>query len=145
MGDISKIKPKRNITFGYYVNDDGSVTKKTATKPHTQTSSFIVNEDGSVTKRTKQRNATRYTPKPKSTKVVEDENISGIFSSMEVVGTIIYIIANIIFFVLLIINTYEEGETIVDWIEILAGLSLFSYFLYRIIIHPILNWLEDIF
>lgn len=145
MGDISKIKPKRNITSGYYVNDDGSVTKKTATKPHTQTSSFIVNEDGSVTKKIMQRNATRYTPKPKTTKAVEDENISGVISSMEVVGTIIYIIANIIFFVLLIINTYEEGETIVDWIEILAGLSFLSYFLYRIIIHPILNWLEDIF
>lgn len=145
MGDISKIKPKRNITSGYYVNDDGSVTKKTATKPHTQTSSFIVNEDGSVTKKIMQRNVTRYTPKPKTTKAVEDENISGVFSSMEVVGTIIYIIANIIFFVLVIINTYEEGETIVDWIEILAGLSFLSYFLYRIIIHPILNWLEDIF
>lgn len=144
MGEIPNSKRKHNSTPDYYVNDDGSVTKRGAAKPRPQTSSFTINEDGSVTKRiTQQRSSQSATHTRKVSPVIQEDR-HGTSSSVVSIGTIIWIIATIIFFILLIINTYEENETIGDWILILIGLSFFSGFIYSIIVRPILNWLDNI-
>lgn len=106
-----------------------------------QSSSFIVNEDGSVTKRSPKKVVRK--DNPKSIKTIE-KHTKGNPGSIVLVGTVLYIIATVIFFVLLVVNTYEDGETIVDWIEILIGLSFISGIIYALIIRPILNWLNDL-
>ena len=142
---MSDIERSHKITSDYYVNGDGSVTKKRAVKPRSQTAKFIVNEDGSVTKKTVRRNITRNISKSKTFKTTDEDHTIRTSNSVVFIGTVIYIIATIIFFVLLVVNTYEEGETISDWIEIFIGLSAISGLLYTIIIRPFLNWLADLF
>lgn len=145
MGEIHNNKQTQNSTSAYYVNDDGSVSKKTAAKPKAQPSSFIVNEDGSVTKRAVKRKVSQSVKQPQKIRTSEQSVTHRSSSSVVSIGSIIWIIATVIFFILLIINTYEEDETIVDWIEILIGLSFFSGLIYSIIIRPFLNWLNDLF
>lgn len=145
MGEMSDIKRSHKITSDYYVNGDGSVTKKRAVKPRSKTAKFIVNEDESVTKKTVQRNVTRNISKSKTFKIIDEDHTIRTSNSVVFIGTVIYIIATIIFFGLLVVNTFEEGETISDWIEIFIGLSAISGLLYTIIIRPFLNWLDDLF
>ena len=145
MGEMSDIKHSHKITSDHYVNGDGSVTKKRAVKPCSQTAKFIVNEDGSVTKKTVRRNVTRNISKSKTFKTIDEDHIIRTSNSVVLIGTVIYIIATIIFFGLLVVNTYEEGETISDWVEIFIGLSAISGLLYTIMIRPFLNWLDDLF
>lgn len=144
MGEIPNSKQKHNSTVHYFVNEDGSVTKKTATKPRSQTSSFIVNEDGSVTKRVPQQRSSQRPTQARKVSPVAQHDLHGNSNSIVSIGTIVWIIATIIFFILLIINTYEENETVGDWILIFIGLSFFSSLIYSIIIRPILNWIDDI-
>lgn len=108
---------------------------------HTSTSDYYVNEDGSVTK--KSPKTVVKNDNSKSIKTIE-KNTKVNSRSIVSAGTVFYIIATVIFFVLLVVNTYEDGETIVDWIEILIGLSFISGILYALIIRPILNWLNDL-
>lgn len=61
-----------------------------------------------------------------------------------VIGTVLYIIANIIFGILLVVNT-SDGESVIDWILILLGLAFVSYFVYSIIVMPFLEWLDRLF
>lgn len=144
MEEIPNSKQTQNRTSGYYVNDDGSVTKKTAAKPQPQTSSFIINEDGSVTRKVTQHRGSQSATNTRKVSPVKQENIHGNSSTIVSIGTFVWIIVTIIFYLLLIINTYEENETFGDWILILIGLSFFSGLIYSIIIRPILNWLDDI-
>lgn len=144
MGEIPNSKQTHNNTSDYYVNDDGSVTKRGAAKPRPQTSSFNINEDGSVTRKVNQQRGSQSATHTRKVSPAKQEYIRGNSSSIVSIGTIVWIIATIIFFILLIINTYEENETIGDWILILIGLSVFSGLIYSIIIRPILNWLDDI-
>lgn len=147
MGETPKNKPLQNRTSDYYVNEYGSVTKKTSAKlkasPFTI---FTINEDGSVTRQPKKKSAeSRESSRVNHGNNAERKKTSG--SSINVVfyGTALYIIAAIIFFILLIINTYEEGETIGNWVGILLGLSTVSWMLYSFIVRPILKWISDLF
>lgn len=145
MVEMSDIKRSHKITSDHYVNGDGSVTKKRTVKPRSQTAKFIVNEDESVTKKTVRRNVTRNISKSKTFKTIDEDHIIRTSNSVVFIGIVIYIIATIIFFGLLVVNTYEEGEAISDWIEIFIGLSVISGLLYTIIIRLFLNWLDGLF
>lgn len=144
MGEVSNNKRAHNSKTNYYVNDDGSVTEKITPKPRSQTSLYTINEDGSVTKTTAQRRVSQSATHTRKVSPVKQKDIHGKSRSIVSIGTIVWIIATIIFFILLIKNTYEENETVGDWILILIGLSFFSALIYSIIIRPILNWLDDI-
>lgn len=144
MGEIPNNSRSRKGTSDYFVNEDGSVTKKRTVKPRTQTASFIVNEDGSVTKRTAPKRSVQTTAQPPVAKKVEQPVTRNNTISIIGIGRFVWIIATIIFFILLVVNTYEENETVGDWILILIGLSFFSGLIYSIIIRPILNWLDDL-
>lgn len=144
MGEMSNIKSSRNVKHDYYLNDDGSVTKNGPAKFRQQTSSFIVNEDGSVTNRSAQKRKAYNSSSTGTIKTTTKGNESVSWLVVPI-GTILYIIATIIFFILLVMNTYEEGETVGDWIEILLGLSFVAWLLYSFIVRPILRWLSDLF
>lgn len=144
MGEMPNVKSSRNVKHDYYVNDDGSVTKRRATKSGPQTSSFIVNEDGSVTNRSVQKRKANNSSSTRPINITTKGNDSVSWLVVPI-GTVLYIIATIIFFILLVMNTYEEGETVGDWIEILLGLSFVAWLLYLFIARPILRWLSDLF
>lgn len=140
MGEIPNSKRTHNSTTDYYVNEDGSVTKKTVTKPRSQTSSFTINEDGSVTKRSamtkhsinQNRSAKRVNCKSEP---IKDR------STVYPIGITIHVVATIIFLILMIVNT---TDTFGGYVEACLGLSLFSVFLYHIVTRPILNWLSGL-
>ena len=108
---------------------------------HRSASDYYINEDGSVTKRFPKKVVKK--DNPKSIKTIE-KNTKENTRSTVLAGTVLYIIATVIFFILLVVNTYEDGETIVDWIEILFGLLVVSGIIYALIIRPLLNWLNDL-
>lgn len=140
MGEIPSNKHTHNISADYYVNNDGSVTKKTVAKPRPQTFPFVVNEDGSVTKKSAWTNlSTRYRPTTKraniTSKSVKDR------SMIYPIGTTIHILVTIIFLILMVVNT---TDTFGGYVEACLGLSLFSIFLYHIVTQPILNWISNL-
>lgn len=119
----------------------GAQIKDRHQRLHTNTSDYYVNEDGSVTKRSPKKVGKK--DPPKSIKTIEKHTKEN-SRSIVLAGTVLYIIATVIFFVLLVVNTYEDGETIVDLIEILFGLLVVSGIIYALIIRPILNWLNNL-
>lgn len=143
MEKISKTKSSCTTASDYHINEDAFVTKMKTNNRCSQIDSFIVNEDGSVTKKIMRKNMTQNTSKSHTVYTVKSKG-SNDSSPIISVGTVLYIIVTIIFFILLFINTYEEGETIGDWITILIGLSIIFGFLYAFIIKPFLNWLQKI-
>lgn len=135
----------KNHTSEYRVNEDGSVTRRK--------NDFIINDDGSVTRIQSSANVGRkpnityrktatdpkqYTKIPSSHVVKESSN----FGVRAIVG-IVYIVAVIIFFVMLYINAYEPGETFFDWMEIFFGLGVIAAMIWGFLINPILNKILD--
>lgn len=149
MGDpiIHKNNSKVTPSEKYYINEDGSVSKKMTQhgKESIASSQYVVNGDGSVTKRSSTSSRTTYKPRPvlspvpRNTRKKVAHNIDVI-----TVGAIIHALASIVFFIFFIINAYEPGETFGVWISILIGLGFISYLLYAIITRPISNWIDDL-
>lgn len=135
----------KNHTSEYRVNEDGGVVRRKK--------DFIINDDGSVTRIQSSVNVGRKSnityrktapspkqyPKTSTPHVVKESSSFGI----RVIVGIVYIIAVMIFFVVLYINAYEPGETFFDWLEIFLGLGFIAAMIWGFLINPILNKFLD--
>lgn len=138
MGNTPTNKRKHRSSANYYINDDGSVTKKASTISRTQVSSFVINEDGSVTKNFSADNcATNFKSKINKKNLVTKSTKNKITTYS--IGIAIHILATVLFLILMVVNT---TDTLGGYVEACLGLSLFSVFMYYVITRPILNWIN---
>lgn len=148
----------QSLSGDYHKNQNYPVTRKMTDGQSAQTSCYTFNEDGSVTKNTIQQKQTvsRSFRQSQKSNTDEQEKTQHLPRLILCVGTIIWIIASIIFFICLILNASEDIETIADWIALLIGFPLFSGFIYFVIflpilvliydkiIRPVLNWVDNL-
>lgn len=137
MGSKSTNQWPRYSSADYYINDDGSVTKKDSAESRATTSSFVVKTEGVITpKFTTANSSIKHNIEGNKTIITTKKNIR---SNIFLIGISIHFLATLIFLILMIVNT---TDTFGGYVEACLGLSLFSVFMYYIITRPILNWIN---
>lgn len=137
MGSKSANQCPRYSSADYYINDDGSVTKKDSAESRAMTSSFVVkNEEVITPKFTTVNSSIKHNTEGNKTIINTKTNIR---SKIFLIGISIHVIATLVFLILMIVNT---TDTFGGHVEACLGLSLFSVFMYYIITRPILNWIN---
>lgn len=136
MGDLS-IKEREarshNSTSDYYVNEDGSVTRKT-----------LVNDEV-ISKVSSASKTKKHVPTNKKSKLRNRHSSSKSQSNLYLIlliGTLLHIIFTIVLLVFMVINT---TDTFGGYCEGTVGLFFLSLLIYFIITRPILNKIVDLF
>lgn len=136
MGDLS-IKEREarshNSTSDYYVNEDGSVTRKT-----------LVNDEV-ISKASCASKTKKHVPTNKKSKLRNRHSSSKSQSNLYLIlliGTLLHIIFTIVLLVFMVINT---TDTFGGYCEAIVGLLIFSSFIYYFITRPVLFKIADFF
>lgn len=136
MGDLS-IKEREarsnNSTSDYYVNEDGSVTRKT-----------LVNDEV-ISKVSSASKTKKHVPTNKKSKLRNRHSSSKSQSNLYLIlliGTLLHIIFTIVLLVFMVINT---TDTFGGYCEAIVGLLIFSSFIYYFITRPVLFKIADFF
>ena len=136
MGDFP-IKERKarshNSTSDYYVNEDGSVTRKT-----------LVNDEV-ISKVSSASKTKKHIPTNKKSNLKNCHSSSKSQSKLYqilLIGTILHVFFTIVVLVLIVINT---TDTFSGYCEGTVGLFFLSLLIYFIITRPILNKIVDLF
>lgn len=136
MGDLP-IKEREarshNGTSDYYVNEDGSVTRKT-----------LVNDEV-ISKASSASKTKKHVPTNKKSKLRNRHSSSKSQSNLYLIlliGTLLHIIFTIVLLVFMVINT---TDTFGGYCEAIVGLLIFSSFIYYFITRPVLFKIADFF
>ena len=136
MGDLP-IKEREarshNSTSDYYVNEDGSVTRKT-----------LVNDEV-ISKASSASKTKKHVPTNKKSKLRNRHSSSKSQSNLYLIlliGTLLHVIFTIVLLVFMVINT---TDTFGGYCEAIVGLLIFSSFIYYFITRPVLFKIADFF
>lgn len=122
-----------NSTSDYYVNEDGSVTRKT-----------LVNDEV-ISKASSASKTKKHVPTNKKSKLRNRHSSSKSQSNLYLIlliGTLLHIIFTIVLLVFMVINT---TDTFGGYCEAIVGLLIFSSFIYYFITRPVLFKIADFF